>query len=323
MLLVEATINGTMHRISDEWISTIEHPWKGHIVGFDPVQGQIAYPYGGYVRPGYGSVQFSPDLFASDWPPPVNMTISAYYTATDEASREFLFSGIAHRASITREQIEYDLYGSSFTATVADAAVFSDNLVDIASWFCGASYLNLTLDSTYARATPPDVAFQNSGEQLAVDLFSEICAFFTHCFYISGTTLYLIDMLGDAGSQALTEFQFFPSEYLNEAPVAIAKTTNYKRFSAYPYGGEISMATEFADTQARVEAALDNILTVANAPRARLRVPFIGSLPTPGKRLSWTDTSLGQDLSMWIRARTLTYDFAAEEVIIEGEGALS
>lgn len=322
MLLVEATINGTLHRVSHEILS-LEHQWDAHIIGFDPIQGQISYPYGGYVRPGYGIVQFSPSLFASDWPPPISMTLSAYYTATDEASRELLFSGTAHRKSITREQIEYELYGSSYTATVADAAVFSDTLVDVATWFCGASYLNLTLDSTYARAVSPDVAFQNSGEQLAINLFSDICAFFTHCFDIRNGTLYLVDMLLDAGTQALTEFDFFPSEYENNPPTALAMTTNYKRFSAYPYGQEISLGTEFADTQLRIETALDNILTVANKARCRFRVPFTGSLPTVGKKLSWTDTSLGQDLDAYIRARTLTYDFLDEEVIIEGEGELS
>lgn len=322
MLLIEATINGTLHRISDEWLS-LEHPWKGQIIGFDPIQGQIAYPYGGYVRPGYGSIQFSPDLFTSDWPPPINMTISAYYTATDEASRETLFSGIAHRKNVTREHIVYDLYGTSYTATVADAVVFSDTLADVASWFCGASYLNLTLNATYARAVSPDVAFQNSGEQLAINLFSDICAFFTHCFYISGSTLYLVDMLLDAGTQAVTEFQFFPSEYENNPPASIAKTTNYKRFSAYPYGTEISLGTEFADNQAKIEAALDNIITVSNKARCRLRMPFTGSLPTTGKKLSWTDTSLGQNLGAYIHARTITYDFLEEEVIIEGEGELS
>lgn len=322
MLLVETTINGTLHRVSHEYLS-LEHTWDGLIVGFGPVQGQISYPWGGYVRPGYGLIQFAPSLFASDWPPPINMTLAAYYTATDEASRELLFSGTGHRKNITREQIEYALYGPSYTATVADAAVFSDTLVDVATWFCDAARLNLTLDTTYARAVSPDVAFQNSGEQLAINLFSEICAQFTHCFDVRDGTLYLTDMLLDAGTETKTEFGFFPSEYPNETVYSLARTANYKRFSAYPYGQEILLGTEFADTQNRIETALDNILTVANKARCRLRVPFTGSLPTVGKKLPWTDTSLGQDLGAYIRARTLTYDFIGEEVTIEGEGELS
>lgn len=322
MLLVEATIDGTLHRISMEGIA-LAHYWDNYIVGFDPVQYQCAYPYGGYVRLGYGIIHFSPDLFASDWPPPVNMTIAIYYTATDEASREILFAGTGHRKRITREHIEYALYGPSYTATVADATAFNDTLVNVVSWFCGASYLNVTLDHTYDRASSPQVVFTTSGEQLAINLLSEICAFFSHCFYISGSTLYLIDMLLDAGSEAITEFDFFPSEYDENEPTALARTDNYKRFSAYPYGQEISLATEFADTEVRINAALDNIVAISNKARCRLKVPFIGSLPTPGKKLSWTDTSLGQDLDAYIRARTIAYDFEHEEVIIEGEGELS
>ncbi len=322
MLLVETTINGTLHRVSLEGLA-LEHYWDPYIIGFDPVQGQIAYPYGGYVRPGYGSIQFVPTLFASDWPPPVNMTIAAYYTGSDEASRELLFSGTAHRKEINRTHIEYELFSSSYTATVANGVVFSDTLVNVASWFCGASYLNLSVDTTYARGSSPTVAFQVSGEQLAINLLSDICAFFTHCFYIQDGTLYLVDMLGDAGSQSITEFDFFPSTYEDPVPLAMAMTSNYKRFSSYAYGSDLSLSTEYADTQVRIEAALDNIITVSSRSRCRLRVPFIGSLPTPGKKLSWTDTSLGQDMDAYIRARTLTYDFLSEEVIIEGEGELS
>ncbi len=322
MLLVQATINGTDYYTSMEGVA-LTHYWDAVIIGFDPPQYQMSDLYGGYVRPGFGSIKFSHDLFDSEWPPPVSIDTSIYYTATTEAAKETLFSGKAHLRTINREIVEYELYSESFTATIADLTAFDDTLVDVATWFCNAARLNLTLDSTYARAVSPDVKFTLSGEQLAINLFSDICAFFTHCFYISGTTLYLIDMLAAAGSQTITEFDFFPSEYHYEVPVALARTTNYARTSAYPYGQEISLGTEFIDTEAKINTALDNIITVQNKPWCNLRMPFLGSLPTPGKKISWTDTSLGSDLAAYIYARTLRFDFEAEEVIVEGEGALS
>ena len=323
MLLVEATINATLHYLSMEG-HALTHYWDAMITGFDAPQYQIAEDHGGYVRPGFGSIRFSHDLFgAADWPPPANITLGIYYSATTEAAKETIFTGTGHLARMDREEIEYELYGPSFTATVADATAFNDTLLNVATWFCGASYLNLTLDHTYDRASSPQVVFTSSGVQLAIDLFSEICAFHSHCFYISGTTLYLIDMLLDAGTQTITEFDFFPSEYEWNVPVSIARTDNYARTSAYPYGEEITLPTEYADTEARINTALDNIIAVRNKAKCRLRMPFLGSLPTPGKKISWTDTSLGESTDAYIRARTISFDFEEEEVIIEGEGELS
>jgi|GEM_PF-1768254 len=322
MLLVEATINGTTYYTSMEGI-VLTHYWDAHIVNFDPPQYQISNPYGGYVRPGFGSISFSHDLFSSEWPPPANVILSAYYTATDEASKELIITTMAHLSSIDREAIRYELFSPSYTTTVSDLTAFDDTLVNVVTWFCNAARLNLTLNSTYARAVSPDVKFTVSGDQIAINLLSDICAFFTHLFYISDGTLYLIDMLLDAGSETITEFDFFPSEYAYEVPVAIARTANYSSTSAYPYGQEISLATEFIDTEAKVTAALDNIITVRNLARCNLSLPFIGDIPTPGKKISWADTSLGNNTNAYIRTRTIIYDFNNEEVVIEGEGTLT
>uniref|UniRef100_A0A6M3K9C7 Tail protein n=1 Tax=viral metagenome TaxID=1070528 RepID=A0A6M3K9C7_9ZZZZ len=323
MLLIEATINGTLHRLSMEGIALTNY-WDHQIVGFDPLSNQLSNLYGGYVRPGIGGISFNHALFAAnDWPPPVNMTIAAYYTSTTEAAKELLFSGIGHLANITRESIKYELYGLSYLTTIADATAFDDTLDNIVDWFCNAARLNLTVDHTYERVVSPPVKFTSSGLQYAINLLSDICAFNSHLFYISGSTLYLIDMLLDAGSQTITEFDFFPSEYDYQVPVAIASTTNYARTSVYPYGSILALATEFEDTEADINTALDNIITIMNRAAVRLKMPLLGSMPTPGKKISWTDTSLNLDLAAWIRARSIIYDFQNEEVIIEGEGALA
>ncbi|MFH2074369.1 MAG: hypothetical protein ABIJ57_03340 [Pseudomonadota bacterium] len=323
MLLIATTINGTVHRLSMEGIA-LSHYWDGQVVAFDPLHYQISNLYGGYVRPGWGGISFANTLFESgDWPPPINITVAAYYTATTEAAAELLFTGIGHLSHITRDAIKYDLYSPSYSATVADLTAFDDTLGNIVDWFCDAARLNLTVDHTYERAVSPPVKFTSSGTQFAIPLLSDICAFNSHLFYISGTTLHLIDMLMDAGSTAITEFDFFPSEYAYQVPTSIVSTTNYSRTSAYPYGNAMSLATEFEDTGADINTALDNILSILNSAGCRLRMPLLGSVPTPGTKISWTDTSLNLDMAAWIRARSISYDFQNEEVTIEGEGALA
>jgi len=323
MLLIEATLNGTLHRLSMEGIA-LTYYWDAQVVGFDPLHYQISNLYGGYVRPGWGGISFAHPLFvAADWPPPINITVSAYYTATTEAAKELLFTGIGHLSDITRDAVKYDLYSPSYTATVADLTAFDDTLDDIVDWFCGAARLNLTVDHTYERVVSPPVKFTSSGTQLALQLLSNICAFNSHLFYISGTTLHLVDMLLNAGTSAITEFDFFPSEYTYQVPTSIVSTTNYARTSAYPYGNALTLATEFEDTGADINTALDNILGILNSPGCRLKMPLLGSVPTPGTKISWTDTSLSLDMAAWIRARSISYDFPNEMVIIEGEGGLA
>lgn len=321
MLLVEFTINSVLNRLSQEGIA-LTHWWKNKIMNFDPPQCRLAKNHGGYIGLGFGSIDFFPDLFNSDWPPPINGDITIKYTPSTEASAETLFTGIAHRSNINRERIKYDLYGPEFTSTTAGGTAFNDTLVNVMTTLCGAGHLNLTLNSSAARSPSPNVLHTVSGSQLDISLASAICAFYTHCFYIVGSTLYLVDMLGDNGTQTITEFEFFPGDYDDLDPVSMVRAGSFSRTSSYPYGREIS-ETLYHDTQANAETCLDNIITVLHKPRARLKMPLLGSLPVPGEKISWTDTALAVDTDMYIRARTMQYDFVNEEITIEGEGVIA
>lgn len=321
MLLIEFTIDGTLTRVSQEGIALTNY-WDAKVVRFDPIQYQLANHYGGYVKLGYGSISFFPDLFDDDWPPPVNGLISVYYTATTEAAKETLFSGEAHLVGINREEIEYRLFGPVYDETVATATAYNTDLETVLDGILtGIAEIN-TLDVTYGRAAVPNVTHTTSGTKLAIDLASDIAAFYSHCFYIVGDTAYLVDMLLNSGTTTYTEFDFFPSQYEYLEPVAVARAGAFSQFSAYPYGKELTV-TQHHDTEANVNVCLNNIMAVWHKPRARFRVPLIGSIPTPGAKLSWTDTAQGQDTDMWICARTIAYDFDNEEAIIDGEGAIA
>ena len=91
---------------------------------------------------------------------------------------------------------------------------------------------------------------------------------------------------------------------------------------SYPYGKEMSV-TPYHDTKSNVLAALTNILTVLNKTTAEIRMPITSTLPDPGKRLTFSDTQLITNISTYLRARTLIYDFNNEEIIVTGEGVTS
>lgn len=322
MLLVELTINAVLNRISNEYLYDLTNPWEHKIVSFTAPQDRIATNHGGYVQMSFGQIKLMPDLFKTDWPPPVECAINMYYTATDEASRETLFEGTAYLKLINKTEISYELYGDSYAVSIADATGYNDTLIKLFEAWCGGGILDLTLDSSAARAISPNVTHTTNGEQLAIDLASKVAAYYSHLFYIRGGTLYLIDMLLDNGTEIKTEFDFLPATYDWLVPISIASSGGRVIRSSYPYGRAESY-TQYHDTNANIDVCLTDIVAIENKARARITIPFLGSLPVSGKKISFTDESQGVDTDMWIRARSLRYDFDKDEIRIEGEGVIS
>ena len=319
MLLLETTINAVLHYVSTEYLA-LTHAWDGYAVSIMPPQWRTEYAYGGYCKLGFGSIEFSPDLFSDDWPPPVQITIDAYYTGTTEAAKELLFEASGYLREITREGVVYDLYGESLSNVIASGTNYNDTLTNLMSDWAAA--LGLAYDGSAGRAVSPAVVYTLGRDEILVNLMSACCAFFTHLFYVKAGTLYLADMLGDNGSRTITEFDYFPSRYFYEVPIAQSDAGGFYRESSYPYGSSLSLDA-FHNVQGNIEAALDNVIAVNNKAKAALRIPLIGSQPAPGEKISWSDTSLGTDTDMYIRARTIQHDFDNEEFIVAGEGAIS
>ena len=83
MILVEFTINSVVNRISDEYCY-LTHQWVRKIKDLTPPRYSIKSYVGGYVEPESGKIVLSPDLFASDYPPPVSCAISISIPVTTD-----------------------------------------------------------------------------------------------------------------------------------------------------------------------------------------------------------------------------------------------
>lgn len=321
MILIEWTMNTTLHRISQEGVA-LTNWWAPLVAAFDSPQWNLATPYGGQVRLAFGSITLSPDLFgAADWPPPAVCDLVVKYTATTEAAAETLFSGKAHLLALDQSSITYDLFETAYTATQASGTTYNATLTTVFATL--AASLGVSLDTTLARSPSPAVNYTTTALARTIDIANDLAAFYTHLFYISGSTLYLVDMAADNGAETLTEFDFFSTSGTRfDVPVNIAMTTNFARTSAYPYGSTLSL-TEYHPTAANVNTELDNIIEISNQPKTTLDMPLVGGLPLPGKKLSWTDDSLTHSTAMVIRARSIRFDFSADSVQITGEGSMT
>lgn len=323
MLLVELTINAVLNYVSIEGHG-LTNNWKPRIVNFDAPTLSIPTNHGGYAKLTFGNISFNPLLFIADWPPPISCPIAIYYTDTTEAARELVFEGTAHLSEFDREQITYSLYFPDYDETIAAATAYNNTLNVVMTAILTTIPEITTVNTTYARVASPNVTHTLADEMAAIDLASNIAEFYSHLIFIIGSTAYLVDMFINNGTWTLTEYKFFSfPKYFYKAPTSSILCGQVKRFSAYPYGADMTI-NAYHTTEANIITACDDILTIENAARVRLDVPMIaGNFPGLGKKIIIPDTAHVVGLSSWIRTRKLSFDFINNSINIEGEGVIA
>lgn len=312
MLLM--TLDNT-RRVSDQELS-LEHSWYGEVSSAPIIKRASSKLYGGQVAPTYGGFSLIPGVGST------SMDVVGQWTGTTESDAVEIFRGKAYEESFDREGVKYELRPQDYSSTVEDVT-FSGTLTSIFTTYCGASYLNRTLDISNARSSSPIVNYTISGEKDTAEVLSDIAAFFCHAWWDDGDTIYLYDCLADNGAIEFTEFDFAAVTYTN---------TPYAAFTA----GEESVAGTYAsasnslsvnpvchETSSNIIAALGNIKTLIEMKGASL--PLVMSEKAmsivPGMRISWTDETTG--VTAWIRAQSINYDFSSKIITVEGKGSVA
>jgi hypothetical protein len=324
MLLCTLDIDGTTRRVSNEELS-LEHSWFAELSSAPTVKYATKAEYGGLCAPTFGGFQTIPTTFTeTTWPPPVTITATVQHTETDEADAVTLFTATCHRAGFDQETVAYTTQKEEIDKE-RTATTISGTLVDVFTTYTGASWLNVTLDSTLARSPSPAVSYTISSDVQVLDMLSDIAAFFSHLFYIADGTLYLIDMEADNGTVELTEFDFLPVKYDDPPPYSLYKGNTSKVTGSHPYGKELNVSPVCHGTGANIVTALTAIKGIMERPRATVALPITTTTVAikPGTRLEWVDESQGETITAWIRARSINYDFNNEIMTIEGEGGIS
>ena len=277
--------------------------------------------HGGYARPTWGTRSFSPDLFVGDWPPPKTITVVDKLTETTEAAAVTIFNGTLHLESYTESEVVYIAYAEEHDVKITD---FSENntLITVFTTYCGASYLNLTLDSTLASSSPI-VTYAVTGESMLIDILSDCAAFFSHAFYISGSTLYLISLANDNNTSTLDEFEFFMgSEYVAPIPYSIFKASTRHLYGTYAYGEEYEADPVCSTNTTQIDSALTQIKTNMEKDFYRFKViPEAGYIPEICDKVTVTNNSLQDDTTTVMNVTGYMVDVINDEIIIEGIGS--
>ena len=238
MLLIQLTVNGVARYLSDDY-HAVEHFYEAAVVSLGQLRIATRQPWGGWAEPEYGDLVLLPSVFSADWPPPRTCAVSVWLGQAGETGARLLFTGTAYLAEIGREAVVYALYGPEYATEVEDAT-YTGTLASVFAAACAT--LGLTLNATYGRTTSPAVLYAATGKERLIDRLSDLAAFFSHRFYIEGTTLYLVDCLRDNGAiLGLTEFDVLPGAYTASPPC--------KRFVAdYPLPPPTKVKLAFNET---------------------------------------------------------------------------
>lgn len=208
-----------------------------------------------------------------------------------------------------------------------------------AAWAC--TRLGLTYDGSEKRAVQPEIGHFETGQQTVMEFLGRLCATLTHLFWVDGSTLRLIDMDTATSEDTITEFEFFSAEYERPTPPAVVRAEVVSRrptvddrgrsvleiqeevsvVSRYKYGDEMSIDA-YHWKREKVRDAIRRVIDYYTRQRVSISMPITGALPTPGQKISFTDSGLKAATACHVFVRGLSYDFAENRVVIDGDGAL-
>lgn len=213
-------------------------------------------------------------------------------------------------------------------------------LVQLFVWACQSGRLGLELD--YSLAESHTLSHWASGQMDMLSFLSDVAAFFDHFFFIRKGKLYLVSMTSDFDVRPVTESDIMPVDYSDLTPISEVKARRQTRTpvtadetegvyvrvddqearvaSIYSYGDSVDHTTR-STIAARLQVILDHF----HNDRAEFSMPLdpLVPLPLPGSKFVFVDESMVRGVSVWIRARNITYDFKGELIHIEGEGEVS
>lgn len=329
-LLVEWTMNDEMNRFSNKYLA-LEYPWKSAIKRFS-VSYKLDKQHGGWIRPDFGNITLDPNFFSkNNWPPPRTASVLVKHTTGNDSNSVKLFNGEAYWSNQQRGEVTYTIYGTSndYNST-KDRTFTNKKLSQVASTLCGATGLNLTVSTANARTfSEGSITHTMRQNRLAIDFLNDLCAYYSHMFYIDANILYLIDMNQNNSSRDLG-FKYFPPEYLADRPISsiisttIGGSTAVSVFSSYSFGDELNIEPFDNSTDSRT-TNLNRILNIVNKQKAIVSLPSSLGRINPGERLKWIDTRFPSTVKFVckINAREITYDYTDKRIIVMGEGTIT
>jgi hypothetical protein len=204
----------------------------------------------------------------------------------------------------------------SGTATVTD-------LEGLATWVqARLGIYAIDTNALYNRATSPSINFWADSQMPAIDFLSEVCAFFSHYFYIKGDTLYLGDMLIDRGSETLDEYEYFTANYSAPQPTRQAMAEwDTREVDLLNVDTNFTATTSFVKTiKNRVVESLYEVSSgTADDTGTRKLMDSAATFSTDGIRIGDVAQNTDDNTSSTVVAVNETWLELQDDIFISGE----
>ena len=298
MLLIEMVINGVTRYISDEMLQ-LTHAWKPYIESFSAPSWQMDDEHGGMVRFTAGDLTLSPGLFdeLDIWPPPVQASVTAKYTATTEAAAVTLFTNMAHLTSFDREQVSYDVRDVEYDQKLLDETLdYDGNDVALPRAFGTVTHvtpIRLADELVYGRPTyhlggivSGNVAFQILGFTYYSAGYTKVITASAHG-YSNGNTVYIVGSTNFNGGHVITN----ASGTSFTIPVTFAQEAIPIDAQCYK-AGHLSVYDDGVPIPENVVINGDGTFSLTASPVGQVTMTGTGSQTTLSTVAAWCATKL-------------------------------
>ena len=302
----------------------LNYLWKDFIDSFSSFRVSMEKDTGGRIKPEFTDITIKQSAFSGILPRKASVVLKATETTEDDAVT--LFSGTAFMTDFSRDGYKFVFLDDEYDALVSASTVYTSvTLNDVMGTLCGASYLNVSLNTTKAKSPSPAVEYTVPSDILAINLASELCAFFSHAFRIINGTLYLIDIDPASASvdQVVTEFEVQPTKYTYDMPVSMYEAGDYNILGTYAVGDVDSVSPVFHDTEANIVTALEVRRSIKEAVKFDTTFFFEETMPSILDVISLLDESMETSITCVARLTSLVYNFGTRLVSAEGFGTIT
>ena len=205
------------------------------------------------------------------------------------------------------------------TVTISGTASQTD-LEGVMTWGNARLGGGSAIVSTNARGTSPAISYWATSQKPLIDFLSDICAFFTHYFYIKDSVLTLGDMLLDNGSETLDEFSYFTAQYNAGEVISQIKSTWTTHEAENGFVDEIRTARFIKAIQNTVIESLQTISSgTTDGTNVSQLIDSGATFSTDGVKAGYVAQNTTDDTSAVVLSVSETALTLDDDIFISGE----
>ncbi len=206
--------------------------------------------------------------------------------------------------------------------TISGTPSSLSTLLEIVTWGQGRLAGVGSIISTNARGTSPSVSHWATSQMPLIDFLSEMCAYFTHYFFVKAGSgmLTLGDMLLDNGTETLTEGDYFTAGYGASNAVSQIKASWVTHEAVNGFVNETEKARYIKDIQNHVVESLYTVSSgTADGTETKKLINSGDTFSTDGIKVGYVAQNTTDDTFTVVKSVSETALELEDDIFVSGE----